>query len=225
MGILLYSDRETLVHSISSHTGEMIVVLLTTGESELASPLQSRLPELLTIDVTGPRLSRLNFDAISLAIIDLTPSELLSSAGRRLIDVLGHLAQESLTLAFFGPSTATVGSLLQDGIAAGLNLIPRTTVIDDVMAVPNLNALLASLSRSGVRLLALDHPVQALYDFDTDSIVVAEITGKSDKDGDAGGEGPSAEGKAMMIAFKAGPAGPTARIQILTPGMQRRWPE
>ncbi len=225
MGILLYSDSETLVHSISSHVGEMIVVLLTTGKSDLAAPLQSQLPELLSIDVTGPRLSRLNFDAISLAIIDLTPSELLSSAGRRLIDVLGHLAQESLTLALFGPATATVGSMLQDGVTAGLNLIPRTTVIDDVLAVPDLNALLASLSQSGVRLLALDHPVQAIYDFDTDSIKVAEVKSMSIKDGGAAGDASSVEGKAMMIAFTAGPEGPTARIQILTPGMQRRWPE
>ena len=165
MAILLYSDPESLARSIRNHVGEMIAVLLTTGESSLAPPLADQIPELLVIDVTGPRFSRLNFDAVSLAILDLTPEELLSSGGRRLLDVLGRLAEESLTLAFVGAATATVGTLLRDGKTAGLNLIPRSVVIDDVLAVPDLNALLASLSQSNVRLLALDRPVGVVYDF------------------------------------------------------------
>jgi hypothetical protein len=227
MGILLYSDSETLAQSISSHVGKMIVVLLTTGESDLTSSLQDQVPELLTVDVTGPRFSRLNFDAISLAILDLTPAELLSSGGRRLIDALGHLAEETLTLAFYGLATATVGALLQDGVTAGLNLIPRATIIDDVMAVPNLNALLASLSLSDVRLLALDHPVQAMYNFATDSVSMETVKDISnvERDEAEGSDAGSSDGKAMMIAFVSGPEGPTARIQMLTPGMQRRWPE
>ena len=213
MAILLYSDPETLTRSIDSHVGEMIAVLLTTGESMLASQLAAVIEDLLVIDVTGPRLSRLNFDAVSLVILDLTPEELLSSGGRRLLDVLGRLAEESLTLAFYGAATATVGTRLQDGLTAGLNLIPRSVVIDDVLAVPDLNALLSSLSRSDVRLIALDRPVGAIYDFAGDSVRVEEADA-------AGGAG-----NVLLVAFKIGPEGPVARLQMLTPGMQRRWPE
>ena len=221
MAILLCSDPESLARSIGNHVGEMIAVLLTTGESSLATPLADEIPELLVIDVTGPRFSRLNFDAVSLAVLDLTPEELLSSGGRRLLDVLGRLAEESLTLAFVGAATATVGTLLQDGETAGLNLIPRSVVIDDVLAVPDLNALLASLSQSNVRLLALDRPVGAVYDFVGDWV---RIENTEAEDGAEDSRERTA-GNALLAAFKPGPEGPTVRLQMLSAGMQRRWPE
>ncbi len=80
-----------------------------------------------------------------------------------MIDVLGHLALEDLTLAFVGPATAVTGGILEDGVTAGLNLLPRTAVLADVQAVADLRGLLAALSDAGRRILALDGAVAATY--------------------------------------------------------------
>ena len=141
MAILLFSTPEILIEQARHFAGEQLPVLLTTGESALTVPLQARLEELIVVDVQGPRLGRLNFDAIGLAVVDLTPDMLLSSGGRRLLDVLGRLAtdpDEPLHLAFYGPSLGVIGAFLEDGVTAGLNLLPRTVVVPNVKSVVDL---------------------------------------------------------------------------------------
>jgi hypothetical protein len=212
MAILLFSDPETLREQAGRFISGRLPVLLTTGESALAAPLQGVLENLLVIDVQGARLSRLNFDAVDLAIVDLAPAMLLSSAGRRLIDALGKLAGEpdqGLHLAFYGLALAVTGAFLDDGLAAGLNLIPRTVVAPDVQAVDDLRALLTRMSDGGLRLLALDRPVSARYEPRADTVAVA------------------GRGSVLLTAFRQTPGSdrPTARLHVLTDGMTSGWPE
>ena len=207
MSILLYSDSETLVTNIAQQIGDGLSVLLTVGESELGEILPQSIEELLEIDVTGPKLNRLNIDAVQLAIIDLTDAELLSGGGRRLIDVLGRLSDESLTLAFYGSATSVTGSLLQDGISAGLNLVRDAVILPDLPATPDLNNLLASLSHTNVRLLALNEPVCAVYDRQADTVAA------------------QGNGSLLLAAFRHNDEGaPTVRVQMLSDGMTRSWP-
>lgn len=202
MSILLYSDRETLATQIAQQIDDGLSVLLTVGESELGELLSQSIEELLVVDVTGPKLNRLNFDVVSLAIIDLTDAELLSGGGRRLIDVLGRLSNESLTLAFYGSATSVTGSLLQDGISAGLNLVHRCVILPDLPATPDLNNLLASLSHTNVRLLALDAPVCARYDWRADTVAA------------------QGNGSLLLTTFRQNDEGaPTVRVQMLSDGM------
>jgi len=188
-------------------------VLLTTGESALAAPLQTVFEDLLVIDVQGPRLSRLNFDIVGLAVVDLTTKMLLSRGGRRLIDVLGRLAsapepEDSLNLAFVGPAVAATGAFLEDAVTAGLNLFPQTIVVPDVEAVGDLRTLLARLSETKLRLLALASPVSVRYEPAKDLVTVA------------------GKGSALLAAFHqaAGQIQPTARLHALTAGMTSGWP-
>ncbi len=212
MAILLFSDAQTVCEQARRFISGRLPVLLTTGESALATPLQAVLDDLLVIDVQGPRLSRLNFDTVNLAIVDLTPELLLSSPGRRLIDVLGKLASEpdqELHLAFYGPALSVIGGFLDDGLTAGLNVIPRTVVAPDVQAVADLRALLACMSDAGLRLLALDRPVGAQYDPLADRVAV------------------TGQGSVLLTAFRSTPGSeqPTARLHVLTDGMTSGWPE
>jgi hypothetical protein len=152
-------------------------------------------------------MSRLNFDIVRLVIVDLTTAELLNSGGRRLVDILGHLSHESLTLAFYGPATAATGSLLQDGVSAGLNLIPRCVVLPNLPATPDLNQLLSTLSQSNVRLLALESPVCATYERAPDTVMA------------------QGEGSLLLAAFRQSDDGtPTVRVQMLSHDMTRIWP-
>jgi len=216
MSISLCTNTETLltqVHTLAATSTtddpEPLYALLMVDESALAQPLQERLDNLAVVDVTGPRLSRLNFDAISLVIVDLTPEALLTTAGRRLLDALGRLAEETLGLTFVGPATGATGAFLADGVTAGLNLIPRTVVLPDVQAAPDLRALLERTSQAGLRLLAMDGAVAVLYDYATDSVQV---------------EG---DGNALLAAYHETADAPqqTARLQIVAPGMQSGWPD
>lgn len=208
MSILLASSAATLFDHLAARRDERLVLLLYAGTSNLAETLRAQVEEPLIVDIEGPRLSRVNFDAVGLVILELTPEQLLSSLGRRLVDVLGRLAQESLDLALFGPAAAPAGAFLQDGVTAGLNLVPRSVVIEDVQAVGDLHALLAHVSRMDVRLLALDGPVVAQYTEADDTVVVH------------GG------GNVMLVAFvPAADDGKTARIQLLHQSMRRGWPQ
>ncbi|MCX6048602.1 MAG: hypothetical protein NT075_26155 [Chloroflexi bacterium] len=211
MAILLFSDAQTVSEQAPQFIQGRLPVLLMTGESPLAAPLQAALDDLLVVDVQGPRLSRLNFDAVDLAIVDLAPELLLSSGGRRLIDVLGNLASDpdqALHLAFYGPSLAVIGGFLDDGATAGLNLIPGTVVLPDVQAVTDLRALLARMSDAGLRLLALDRPVGARYEPLADTIAVR------------------GQGSLLLTAFRQNPGDerPTARLHVLTDSMTSGWP-
>jgi hypothetical protein len=214
MAIALFADQNVLLEQVepifaAAIQNEMdLCVLLTDGESKLASPLQTVLETLIQVDVTSPRLNRLNFDAVALALLDLSPRALLSSGGRRLTDALGRLAEESLVLGFVGVATGVTGAFLADGETAGLNLIPRTVVIPDVRAVADLRTLLERTSAADLRLLALDGSVSAIYDYASDNVIV------------------QGEGSVLLAAYQTtqGDPQPTARLQVVAPGNQSDWP-
>ena len=211
MSILLAPDPTPLLDTLAERQDNRLIALLYAGATDLRAPLEERVDDALVVDVESPRLSRVNFDAVGLVLLDLTPGQLLSRAGRRLVDVLGRLAEESLDLALVGPATATAGAFLQDGVTAGLNLIPGCVVIDDVKAVDDLHGLLAQVSRLDVRVLALDAPVVAGYTVADDTVSV------------------QGDGSVMLIAFVPNAvddadAGKTARLQILHQPMRRTWP-
>jgi hypothetical protein len=75
--------------------------------------------------------------------------------------------------------------------------------------VHELNALLAQMSNRGLRLLALDRPVSARYDPRQDTVTAY------------------GNGHVLLMAFHHTPGQPqpTARLQTLTDGMTRGWPE
>ncbi|MCB9137757.1 MAG: hypothetical protein H6642_05355 [Caldilineaceae bacterium] len=209
MTIYLASSLDLPADYAAKHSEHGLVALLHEGESALIETLQAKVDTPILVDIHGPTLSRVNFDAVELLIADLTPETLLSAGGRRLMDALGHLAQEGeLSLAFAGDATAVTGLLLEDGITAGLNLIPRTVIIPDVQAVPSLAALLGRASEQGVRLLALDAPVVAAYEPENDMVSV------------------QGAGSALLASFLGGDNGerPTARLHALTDGMRDGWP-
>lgn len=208
MSIFLASDLQPLLDHVPTRQDDRLIALLYAGDSALCEAIQAHVADPLIIDVEGPRLSRVNFDAVGLVILDLAPAQLLSSGGRRLVDVLGRLAEEALDLALVGPATAVAGSLLQDGVTAALNLIPSCVVIDDVQAVDDLHGFLARVSLLGVRLLALDGPVLAQYSVHDDHVTV------------------SSDGNVMLVAFVPVKDGSvTARAQILHKPMRRSWPD
>lgn len=223
MAIILCSDFDTLITQMATHAGSAsqasLIALLTAGQSELAAPLEEAVTaaghELLAVDVNGPRFGRLNFDAMDLVILDLSPQLLLSSGGRRLMDALGHLAVDELTLAFAGPAIAATGGFLEDGVTAGLNLIPNAVVIPAVQDGADLHTLLARLSERRMRLLALDGSVCVRYDFAAETVTVLA------------GDGGESNGSALLVAFVATNPddAPTARLHVLTPGMTRTWPD
>lgn len=214
MAIALFADTNVLVEEIgpihaAASAGEADLCVLVTHEgSERVAPLQAAMETLIVVDVASGRLNRLNFDAIAVVILDLPPQALLSAGGRRLTDALGRLAEETLVLGFVGLSTAATGAFLADGQTAGLNLIPRTVVIPDVHGVRDLRTLLERTNEMGLRLLALDGSVSALYRYATDTVSVA------------------GEGSAMLTAYKAEKQNepPTARLQMVASGSQSGWP-
>lgn len=210
MPIALCTDTKTLVAQAKAFAGEGIAVLLAgEGESALAAPLRAALPELVVLEAQSPRFARLNFDAVTLVVADLDAAFLQGSAGRRLFDALGRLAEEGLTLAFCGSAGASAGGVLPDGLHAGLSLVPHTVVLPDVRAVHDLRGLLASLSERRIRLLALDAPACALYDPARDDVAA------------------HGSGSVLLAAFVAGEgeSTPTARLHVLTDGMRAGWPE
>ncbi len=214
MAIHLYSDQATLLAQPPHPPKDGLVALITSPQGTLADPLQRQLPDLIVVDVTGDRLRRLNFDLVRLAIVDLPNKALLSSGGRRLFDALGRLAapppdEDELTLCFYGSAITTTGAFLDDGATAALNLIPRTVVVPNLQEVNNLNALLAHMSTRGLRLLALDHSVSARYNHRPDTVTT------------------QGTGNVLLMAFHQAPGEvqPTARLQTLTNGMTRGWPE
>ncbi len=210
MPISLFANLNTLLDHLPPDDGEHLRLVLTEPDGEMAEDLALDDPGLLIVDITGPKLQRVNFDIVRFAVVDLAPETLLSSPGRRLMDVLGHLARtDELTLAFVGPATAACSALLQDGVTAGLNLIPHCTVLPDVQAVPDLRTLLTALSQSGRRILALDGPVAATYAHANDQVAAHGY------------------GSVLLVAFRQerGAETPTARIHVLAPGMARSWPE
>jgi hypothetical protein len=181
MGILLCSSEEALRAAVTAQQDDRFVAVLYAGESALAAALNEEIDDLIAVDVNGPRLSRLNFDAVSLVVLDFSPQELLS--------------------------TAATGAFLEDGITAGLNLIPRAVVLPDVQAVADLRALLTRISGQGLRLLALDGSVSALFHHEDATVEVA------------------GEGNVLLVGFVRNDEGTTtARLLPLEPGMRGSWP-
>ncbi len=188
--------------------GGGFVVLLSEGSSLLEAPLAAALgDDLIAVEMGSPRFSRLNYDAVQAVVVDLPAETLLSSPGRRLMDALGRLAEESLALALIGPAAATGGAFLPDAATAALNLVPGTVVAPSVNAVEDLHSMLERLSQTGLQLLALDAPVAAEYDAGSDTVAV------------------HGAGSALLAAFHH-PAGgpPTARLHVLHDGMRSGWP-
>lgn len=184
-----------------------LAILLTNEEGDLAAAVETSDVEIPVVSVRSERLGRLNFDMIGLVILDLTPDELLSSSGRRLTDILGRLAEEMLTLVLVGSAITVAGGFLADGTTAGLNLIPRAVVIQGIQPGDELRALLAQLGERGLRLLALDAGAGATYSHAGDR-VWAEGTG----------------GVTLIGFARDANSQPTARLKLLTNGMQSEWP-
>jgi hypothetical protein len=209
MPILLFTDADACAGWATALSEPGPALLLSAGSSALAEPLRAALPDLVEVEVTSPRFARINFDALSLLVVDLPAEFLEGAAGRRLFDALGRLAAESLALAFVGAPAALTGGRLLDGVHAGLSLVPRTAVIPNLQTVGDLHTLLSTLSRQGVRLLALDASVGVRYDAGTDRVAVRGT------------------GSVLLAAFDTGPGAgaPTARLHVLTDGMSAGWPE
>jgi hypothetical protein len=187
----------------------MVVHLTDEQGGELdASTLAEKIPNLTTVQIADPRFHRLNFDAITGVIVDLPVEFLLDSPGRRLVDVLGRLAQEELTLILFGPRVVSAGAYLEDGRTAGLNLVPHTIVLADVRHVADLRSLLAMASEAGLRLLAMEGEVGVLYRYEDDTIQVL------------------GQGNAVLAGFPRATqdAKPAARLHVLRPNMRSGWP-
>lgn len=208
MPILLATDAEVCARTLVASPVDGIVVLASQGESALDAPLRAAIPDLVVAEVGSQRLARLNFDFVRAFVLDLPEDTLLSSPGRRLVESLGRLADESLLLAFIGSSVSAAGGFLFDGVHAGLGLIPHTVVVPSLSAVADLRGLLATLSASGTRLVALDAPVAVTYEAASDAVAVAGT------------------GSALLASFASGAGdAPTARLHVLNGGMSARWPE
>ena len=91
MPIQLFSSEQALLTQLEPPRDGMLIALLTVGQSALLPPMQDALAsdfsdevidQILEIDISGPRLSRLNFDVVQQAIIDLPLDVLTGSAGR-----------------------------------------------------------------------------------------------------------------------------------------------
>ncbi|NJN81282.1 MAG: hypothetical protein HC802_02655 [Caldilineaceae bacterium] len=217
MPIELYSDPATFLDLLEPTTAGRLTVLLTAqpgpiahriADSEAAVANAPGSDEwLIVIELGDDRLSRLNFDIVERLILDLPSEFLLSSPGRRLTDALGRLAEEALTMTFVGDATGATGAFLMDGLTAGLALVPGTVVVPSVQAVPDLRALLATLSANRTRLLALDERVAARYIHQIDQVEV------------------SGEGSVLLAAFHQPDrnASPVARVQLLQSGSAQSW--
>lgn len=227
MAILLFTDAQACAASLATLAKitdeDAPVVLLCAGdgastETELSVALSGTLGGLFVVDVNGDRFSRINFDALHGVILDLDAETLLSSPGRRLVEVLAQLGAlredgSELHLAFVGDAAGAAGGVLLDGVRAGLGLIPGTAVVPNIKAVADLRGLLESMSVGMGRLIALDAPVGLRYEAASDQVVV------------------SGKGSALLVGFVAAKAAkdgeipaPTARLHVVTDGMQSGFP-
>lgn len=224
MSILLFSDATACAQTLASltnRTGEHL--LLCAGDGTLASTEHSQeisivLPNLLVVDVNSDRFRRINFDQIANVVVDLDSETLLSSPGRRLIEMLANLAalddgDGEMGLAFVGAAAGAVGGVLLDGVHAGLGLIPATAVAPNLAEVVDLRSLLESMSVGKGRLIALDAPVGLLYSPRLDQVRVAGA------------------GSALLVSFvqtngqKPQDSPPTARLHVVTDRMTSSFPD
>ena len=214
MPIALYAtDRALLAHLpqlVENSTDEdmPLALLLTNDSGTLAEPVAASGLDIVAIPVGSERLGRLNFDMVGLIILDLTPAELLSSGGRRLSEIFGRLAEDLLTLVLVGDATGVTGAFLADTVTAALNLIPRAVVMPQLEAGDELRALLSQLGALGLRLLALDGDAGATYAHVGDRVWA------------------HGAGSVTLIGFHqdADSGLSTARLKLLTDGMQSAWP-
>ncbi len=188
-------------------------------DEELAETLREVLPELVMVELGSARFGRLNFDALALLALDLSPALLDAPAGRRLVDALGGLLREGKTLLLAGDAAGMAGALLAPDAAAeeddetplraGLGLLPGALVLPSLQSA-DLRTLLQRLSEQGGRLLALEAP----------AAVLCEVTGAHAHFRMLGG------GSAQLVAFAqpVGEGAPTARLHPLTHTQDAGWP-
>lgn len=227
MSILLFSDGATCgrtLPALATRAGDH--VLLCAGDGDLAStPLSQEIaaaiPDLQVVDVNSGRFRRLNYDLLASIIVDLDVETLLSSPGRRLIEMLGNLASlddgaGEMALGFVGSATGAAGGMLLDGVHAGLGLVPGTAIAPNLAEVKDLRALLKHISAGLGRLIALEAPVGVAYAPRSDQLTVAD------------------SGSALLVAFvrtedekgsDGEPTPPTARLHVVTGGMVSGFPD
>jgi hypothetical protein len=236
MALILCADMDTAADVAPALIGlepgdeTPCVLLHEPGEAEgdLEESLRTVLPGLFAVEVGSPRLARVNFDAMALVVLDLSPALLESAAGRRLADVLGGLLREGQHILLAGDAVRMCGALLapepgnaeeldlqERPLRAGLGLLPGAMVLLSLEEVEDLRSLLARLSAVQGRLLALEGGVAVRYD------------GGSGDGAPAGGEFLAAgTGSALLVAFAQGSDDetPTARLHPLGPGQRAPWP-
>lgn len=194
------------------------------ANARLADTLRRGVPalsELIEVEVGSARFSRLNFGALALVVLDLSPALLDSAAGRRLADALGGLLREGLTLLLVGEAAAMAGALLPPAaevagraedspLRAGLALLPSAMVLPALESQPDLRALLLRLTAQSGRLLALEAP----------AAVICAVTGAHAHFRMLG------SGSALLVAFaqSSADAPPTVRLHPLQNGQEADWP-
>ncbi len=211
MSLLLFSDVNACIGSLAAlaDPGVAATAIVLHGESPTLVPsLLKAFPQMTAVAIDSPRFVRLNYDAIGMLVLDFTPAFLESSPGRRLLDALGRLASEGLSLVFVGEVVSMVGGALLDGVRAGLSLVPGTAVIPDLREVEDVRALLGALQARSTRLLAMDAPIGVRYDSIKDSVTV------------------HGSGSVLLAEFRPGidDEPPAARLHVLTAGMESAWP-
>ena len=192
-------DAVLAVRSLAEHASTHVAVISGRSLRDLAT--LSRFPE--EVRLVGSHGSE--FD---LGFASQLNDELLSSSGRRLSEILGRLAEDLLTLVLAADATTVAGAFLNDGVTAALNLIPRAVIMPQLQAGDELRALLAQLGAAGLRLLALDGDVGATFAHIGDRVWA------------------HGAGNVTLIGFHqdADSGQPTARLKLLTDGMQSAWP-
>jgi len=224
MAILLFSDSAACAQTLPTlapRKGEHLLLCAGDGtltSTELSQTIAAALPDLLVVDVNSDRFRRLNFDQFATVVVDLDAETLLSSPGRRLVEMLANLAalddgEGEMGLGFVGAAAGAAGGVLLDGLHAGLGLLPATAIAPNLAEVADLRTLLESMSAGLGRLIALDAPVGVLYSPRADQISVA------------------GSGSALLVAFVR-PTGttqentpPTARLHVVTAGMTSSFPD
>jgi hypothetical protein len=223
MAILLFSDASACAQTLAAlapRPGEHLLLCAGDGtltSTDLSETLAQALPTLLVVDLNSDRFRRLNYDQFATILVDLDTETLLSSPGRRLVEMLANLAsldegEGEMGLGFVGSAAGAAGGILLDGVHVGLNLVPATAIALNLAEISDLRVLLEKMSAGLGRLIALDAPVGVSYSPAADQVTVA------------------GSGSALLMAFvRAEGEGrqdspPTARLHVVTGGMTSSFP-
>lgn len=236
MALIVATDAAAAAHATPKLLADIgsAVLLCEPGhhDGEIEALLRPALPEMAVVEVGSPRFARLNFGALSLVAVDLSPALLDSPPGRRLFDALGGLMREGLSLLFAGASAGMVGSLLAPApndagadpaetddlsaapLRAGLGLLPDALVLPALPPPNSLRPLLARLNHAKGRLLALDGSVAVRCSVEGAAPI---FTLHSAQPG----------GSALLVAFAPAASAdqpPVARLHPLSDGQSAGWP-